>query len=239
MRYSINYLLRGWRGRPNDGQPPCNICGYNKFKIGPGGRKGEAGRLPRCTSCRSVERHRIVHSIWTPLVGEELRRLRAIQFSRDPSVEKKWFKSLEISIYGKRNSLDLESIERPSDCYDVAVCNHVLEHIENDRQAFREIMRILTPTGIFQFTVPLPHSHSVTDDWGYPDEAQAHYRMYGKDLVDRFSKAQPDVKFLCVEGFDDVTGVGDIVYFCSLDDQRLWEMQRVLKDVFESIEAVI
>ena len=55
------------------------------------------GRLPACASCGSLERHRTVRAVWSPLIGEELSRLKAIQFSLDPSVDKKWFESLEVS----------------------------------------------------------------------------------------------------------------------------------------------
>ena len=41
------------------------------------------GKRPACESCGSLERHRTVRAVWQPLVGAELRRLKAIQFSLD------------------------------------------------------------------------------------------------------------------------------------------------------------
>lgn len=79
--------------------------------------------------------------------------------------------------------MNLENINRASDSYDVVICNHILEHIRDDRRAFREIMRILKTTGLFQFTVPLPQTRAVTKEWGYPDHPHGHYRLYGRDLV--------------------------------------------------------
>lgn len=198
----------------------------------------QGGTLPACRSCGSLERHRIVRAVWNPLVGSGLSRLKAIQFSLDPSVNKEWFHSLEISIFGKRNSLDLENIDRPSDSYDVVICNHILEHIENDRRAFREIMRILRATGLFQFTVPLPQTRAVTEEWGYPDRPHGHYRLYGRDLVDRFGHARPGVKFLCVPCVDHVTGEPDLVYFAFLDERRLNTVRLRLSKAFRSVEVV-
>ena len=172
-----------------------------------------SGQLPACVSCGSLERHRTVRAVWQPLVGAELRRLKAIQFSLDPSVNKDWFDYLEVSIYEKRNSLDLEDIYRLSGSYDIVICNHVLEHIEDDRRAFREIMRVLTPSGFFQFTVPLPWTRAVTEEWGYPDRPHGHYRLYGRDVIDRFAEARPGTRFLCVPCGDPVTGEPDFVYF--------------------------
>ena len=115
---------------------------------------------------------------------------RVIQFSEDRAVESDWFKSFEVSILGRRNSLNLQAIERPDGAYDIAICNHVLEHVEQDRQAFRELMRILKPDSFLQFSVPFPQGRVVTEDWGYPKpELHQHYRVYGRDLVERFTKA--------------------------------------------------
>lgn len=192
--------------------------------------------LPACAKCGSLERHRIVRAVWKALVGEQFRRMKALQFSSDPSVDKNWFGSLEISTYKRQNSLDLEKIDRGSESYHVVICNHVLEHVKDDRQAFREIMRILGRTGVFQFTVPNPHERAVTDDWGYPDpDWHHHYRVYGKDLVRRFGEVVPNVRFLGIAGTDNVTGVSDLVYFASLDGNRLDSIQRSVSTVFRTV----
>ena len=159
--------------------------------------------------------------------------MKALQFSGDPSVDKKWFGSLEVSVYKKRNSLELEQIDRKSESYHVVICNHVLEHVRDDRQAFREIMRVLKHTGILQFTVPNPHGRAITDDWGYPDpDRHHHYRVYGRDLVRRFGEAVPNVKFLGIAGTDHVTGVSDLVYFASLDGTGLDSIRRSVGTAF-------
>ena len=197
----------------------------------------QGGKLPACASCGSLERHRTVRVVWRALIGAELCRLKAIQFSLDPSVDKKWFKRFEVSIFGKENSLDLEAIFRPSGSYDIVICNHVLEHVEDDRRAFREVMRILAPLGLFQFTVPLPQTRAVTEEWGYPDRPHGHYRLYGRDLVDRFGEARSGVKFLCVSGADPVTGDPDFVYFAFLDERRLESIRQRLSKAFRSMEV--
>lgn len=44
-------------------------------------------------------------------------------------------------------ALNIEKIDQPNDKYDVIICYHVLEHIENDQQALTELFRILKPGG--------------------------------------------------------------------------------------------
>ena len=200
----------------------CNICGGRQFEDGPGGRKSPfTHKAPRCLQCGSLERHRFIRGIWNRMLEDEFDN-RVIQFSEDRAVESDWFKSFEVSIFGRRNSLNLQTIERPDGAYDIAICNHVLEHVEQDRQAFRELMRILKPDGFLQFSVPFPQGRVVTEDWGYPKpELHQHYRVYGRDLVERFTKAQPGVHILEVPGEDEVTSVPDFVYFASFDERRL------------------
>ena len=135
----------------------------------------------------------------------------------------RWHRSL---IYGYRNSLDLQEIERDDGSYDIVICNHVLEHVKKKRQAFREILRILRPTGFLQFSVPNPKLHAETKDWGYPKpDMHEHYRVYGRDLLLRFSEAQGGAHILEVDATDEVTGVSDFVYFASLDESWIDAMQ--------------
>ena len=204
----------------------CNICGGNLFKEGPLGRKSLTGKLPACVNCGSLERHRLIRRVWNCIPVETLHQKQVLQFSMEPTVEEKWFGGIEVSIYGYRNTLDLQEIERDDGSYDIVICNHVLEHVKKDRQAFREILRILRPTGFLQFSVPNPKLHAETKDWGYPKpDLHEHYRMYGRDLLLRFSEAQAGAHILEVDATDEVTGVSDFVYFASLDESWIDAMQ--------------
>ena len=209
----------------------CNICGGILFKEGPFGRKSRSGKLPACTDCGSLERHRLIRRVWNCIPVEIFRHKQVLQFSMESTVEEKWFGGFEVSIYGSSNSLDLQEIEREDGLYDIVICNHVLEHVENDRQAFREILRILKPTGFLQFSVPNPTLHTKTKDWGYPKpEVHHHYRVYGRDLLQRFREAQPRAHILQIEAADTVTEVSDFVYFTSFDNIWIEAMQFWFKE---------
>jgi len=82
--------------------------------------------------------------------------------------------------------------------FDFVLCNHVLEHIEDDAKAMSELFRVLKPGGIGIFQIPqdlsLEHTYensSITS----PEERAAHFgqydhvRIYGKDYFDRLRKA--------------------------------------------------
>lgn len=91
----------------------------------------------------------------------------------------------------KANICDLPFEENS---FDVIFCNHVLEHVENDKKAMSELFRVLKPkgTGIFQVPQDLQREEtyenfSITN----PKERAQHFgqydhvRVYGKDY---FSK---------------------------------------------------
>lgn len=182
--------------------------------------------MPACSSCGSLERHRLIRRVWNCIPAEILREKHVLQFSMESAVEEKWFGDFEVSVYGYRNSLDLQEIERDDCSYDIVICNHVLEHVEKDRQAFCEILRVLKPTGFLQFSVTNPKLHTDTKDWGYPKpEIHDHFRVYGRDLMQRFSEARPGAHILEIDATDDVTEVSDFVYFASLDESWIDAMQ--------------
>ncbi len=83
--------------------------------------------------------------------------------------------------------------------FDVWVCSHVLEHIPNDRQAMRELFRILKAGGwgiaLVPISLAVEETHedpSITDPalrWKYFGQDD-HVRMYAKqDFVRRFQDA--------------------------------------------------
>ncbi len=88
--------------------------------------------------------------------------------------------------------MDLTAASFPTDTFDVVICNHVLEHIPDDKAAMREILRILKPGGWAMLMVPAPHRLPVTiEDPDAPPEERArrfgqenHVRLYGADYAD-------------------------------------------------------
>ena len=136
--------------------------------------------------------------------------MRAIQFSPDPTIDPKWFRSFELSDYGAERGIDIQSIDRPDESYDFVACSHVLEHVADDRKALSELLRITTANGLLFLVVPDPFREEKTRDWGFAKaEKHGHYRVYGADVAERFSRYLPDQPVLSYMGEDPVTGERD------------------------------
>ncbi len=205
----------------------CNICGGTRFEPGPNQRSSSTGRAPRCSRCRSLERHRQLRRVYALLPRDDLASLEVLQLSPDIGVDPAWFRSYEVSDYGAENSLDLQAIARADAAYDLVICNHVLEHVADDRQGLRELLRVTRPEGFVQLTVPSPYTRSTTVDWGYADaRAHGHYRGYGRDFLQRFGAARPDAAVLQIEVFDPVTAAGSYVYLWTASAARAAQLER-------------
>jgi SAM-dependent methyltransferase len=216
----------------------CNICGGAEFELGPNNRRSATGKPPRCKRCRSLERHRQLRQIYAQLPAAYLATLDALQLSPDIGVEPSWFKSYEVSEFQGENSLDLQAIDRPDARYDLVICNHVLEHVADDRRGLRELLRITRPNGCVQITVPTPYTRAHTVDWGYAKaEAHGHYRGYGKDFLRRLADVTPAATALQIEVFDAVTGAGGYVYLWSAGQSLVERLRAWIANPIEVASA--
>lgn len=199
---------------------PCNICGAASFGPGPGGRMSYDGRTPpRCTGCQSLERHRAFRALFDALRDDAFARASILQFSNDRSCDRAWFARHELSDFEGKNPLDLQAIDRPDDTYDIVVCNHVIEHVERDRDAMRELLRVVRPGGFVFLSFPDPLRRPGTTDWGYPDPAQhGHYRLYGDDVREKFAQELPDAWIIRVIASDPATGSTECVFLLTEDE---------------------
>jgi SAM-dependent methyltransferase len=78
---------------------------------------------------------------------------------------------------------DIQALGLGDDAFDLVVCNHVLEHVPDDRAAVRELARVTAPGGVAVVSVPGDWSRAGTVT--FPDEAfNGHHRDYGRDVVD-------------------------------------------------------
>jgi len=94
--------------------------------------------------------------------------------------------------------LDVTDIPFADNEFDIAMCNHVFEHVDDDSKAMSEFYRILKPGGWAIFQVPIDNTRaetyedpSITD----PKEREKHFwqhdhvRLYGLDYSKRLAKA--------------------------------------------------
>lgn len=93
--------------------------------------------------------------------------------------------------------MDITDIKFPDSTFDAVICNHVLEHIIDDRKAMCELFRILKPGGWSILQVPLSlslektyedYSISTPSDREHAFGQYDHVRIYGKDYYKRLEE---------------------------------------------------
>jgi len=101
--------------------------------------------------------------------------------------------------------LNIEALDLPHESYDLVICSHVLEHI-NDRKALREIFRVLRHNGKLIALVPIVEGWKTTyenDTIGTWKARKVHFgggthiRYYGQDFRDRLKSVGFDVSEFC------------------------------------------
>ncbi len=94
--------------------------------------------------------------------------------------------------------MDVQDMPFEENRFDVIFCNHVLEHVDNDRKAMQELFRVMKPGGfgIFQVPIDLSLEHTLEDkSINTPELREQHYgqrdhlRQYGADYPQRLQEA--------------------------------------------------
>jgi SAM-dependent methyltransferase len=94
--------------------------------------------------------------------------------------------------------MDITDIPFEDNSFDVILCNHLLEHVEDDRKAMREIYRVLRKNGwaIMQPHIDIKRASTLEDpSVTSPEERERlfnqrdHIRVYGLDYADRLEEA--------------------------------------------------
>jgi len=98
--------------------------------------------------------------------------------------------------------LDVQNIPFADNLFDAIICNHVLEHVNDDKLALQELFRVMKPNGFGIFQVPLENSLENTfEDSSISTPAlrekhfgqRDHLRLYGRDYAERLKSAGFDV----------------------------------------------
>lgn len=201
-----------------------------------------------CPGCHSLERHRTLWLYLRFLRDHDRVRLngRLLHVAPEGCLAarfKQTFDYLSVDLDGSKamRPADITKLEFPNDYFDAVVCNHVLEHVPNDRRAMAEIFRVLRPGGWASLQVPRTDGATdedprVTD----PDERTTrfgqsdHVRLYGQDYFERLRQAGFEVT---VHTWKDFLGPDDATtYVIPVPEEMIfgWKPETKQRDLSES-----
>lgn len=177
---------------------PIDGSGFKKFL--PYGYEDQRENV-LSPSTLSLERHRL---LWLYLKEETnffTRSLKVLHFAPEQAFYKRFRKlsNLEYVTTDLNSPLadikaDICDLPFENESFDFILCNHVLEHIPDDKKAMEELFRILRPggTAILQIPQDLNREHTFQDDSITDPKERAkifgqydHVRVYGRDYFDK------------------------------------------------------
>jgi SAM-dependent methyltransferase len=208
------YLRKAIKGTLGQHARECPSCGWQGRFI----NFGTPGRFDVvCPRCRSHPRQRLLmlvqeHEALIPPDCEVL------HFAPE-GVVRQMIKETGPKRYvtadlkeGLDLKLNIERIDLPDESFDVIVCSHVLEHVD-DRAALSELHRILRPSGRLILMVPIVEGSDRT----YENPAIAswhdrklhfgggtHVRVYGRDFRDRIRAAGFQLNEYCADDYEPI-----------------------------------
>lgn len=205
--WAVPVMGLAYRGRGRE----CPVCGSHYRCFMPYGYV-TSREDALCPHCLSLERHRM---IWLWLkessnlfdgyprllhIAPEVSLMR--HFKRHYRDNKNYITAdLESPLADLH--FDVQNIPLEDESMDVIICNHLLEHVEDDRRAMAELYRILKCGGWGIMLVPEERGRATTfedDTITDPEERTRifgqydHRRIYGRDYDERLTTAGFRVK---------------------------------------------
>jgi SAM-dependent methyltransferase len=182
----------------------CPCCGgtFRRFVM----RRGRSDEL--CPACLSLGRHRLFWLFLEQRLPEQ-GELTILHFAPEEGIEERlgtWPETRYVTADVDPNSIaamtfDITAIPFPDRSFDLVICNHVLEHVSDDRAAIRELYRVLKPGAALYSMHPVDTrlARTLEDPAATPDQRLElfwqcdHVRRYGRDFPDRLAEAGFDV----------------------------------------------
>ncbi|MCC5917002.1 MAG: methyltransferase domain-containing protein [Cryomorphaceae bacterium] len=153
----------------------CNVC---HCKLRNFVKMGEDKLCPRCGSIQRVRR------LWQLLNDDFLEGQKSIlDFSPSRSIyrvmKKKDFLYVSSDLSGdflSDHSYDITKIDSEPEAYNLIICYHILEHIENDSAAMDELFRVLKKNGYCLIQTPFKEG-DIYEDYSIttPKERELHF----------------------------------------------------------------
>jgi SAM-dependent methyltransferase len=182
----------------------CNCCDrqFRRFRAWTY-HDGHRGLM--CPRCGSLGRLRVDWLYLTEHTDLQERRQRLLHIAPEVALQiplrrlpELQYLSADYDSKLAMEQMDVTDISYSDGSFDAIICNHVLQHVDDDEKAMRELFRVLAPGGWALIQSPVDRSLAQTVETagraGHGDPMLAksddvHLRSYGTDYVARLERA--------------------------------------------------
>lgn len=179
------YALRASSVLYNGNKVTCPCCGHSFSSFASYGYIKRPNVL--CRWCLSLERHR---GLWLYLHQRSdilERKAKLLHFAPEHQLQELFksnpnldYLSADLDMPTAMVKMDITNIPLPDNTYDVVICNHVLEHVPDDKKAMSELYRILKPGGWAILQTPMSNLPDTIEDLTITDPRERE-RLFGQD----------------------------------------------------------
>ena len=198
LRVGGLYFLRAQHFRFKGNQVQCTCCKTKLKRFQPYG-KVNYREYALCTWCLSLERHRLLWLYFERKTELYTKELSVLHFAPEHQFQEKLkaqpninYLSCDLDMPTAMDKQDITQLTYEDNRFDVIICNHVLEHIPDDKLAMSELFRVLKPGGYAILQTPMKKGKTIEDiTLNDPKEQERlfgqndHVRVYGDDKKDR------------------------------------------------------
>ena len=173
----------------------CNICGWSGHNFYPNLCSGYYHKEVLCPGCDCLDRYRTFaavlmkrtsfFSLGTYVI--EVAPARRFQEYCLKQKNNQNYISFDVQQFAMEKG-DITNMRYENNIADYFLCSEVLDYIEDDAAAFREVWRVLKPGGLFIIHVAVDGDMPETREYGASNpKDDYHIRRYGRDLPKRIS----------------------------------------------------
>ncbi|HYH78648.1 MAG TPA: methyltransferase domain-containing protein, partial [Longimicrobium sp.] len=155
---------RRWRGAGVH----CPVCGGDFTRFLPFGEVVRREHA-QCPGCGAVERHRLIWRFLHERTELFSRPHRMLHFAPEPWMEPRLrraptidYLSVDLDPGNAMRVADITALPFADGSFDAVLCVDVLEHIDEDARAMRELHRVLRPGGWALLRVPIDFARAAT-----------------------------------------------------------------------------
>jgi SAM-dependent methyltransferase len=185
----------------------CCICEKSYLTFLPSGDEPKAHA--RCPGCNSIDRHRQLYNLSNAFIAQNRAVTALLHIAPEFALGERFRRNKQVNYFAIDKfesgyqypnyvqAMDITDLKFQDNSFDLILCSHVLEHIEQDTLAIQNLLKVLKPTGICYIVVPyFPELEKTyhnpdanTDALRFLNYGQSdHVRKYGLDFGDRLAK---------------------------------------------------
>ena len=172
-----------------------------------------------CPICLSLARHRLLWLYIKDKLKDVILHVAPERFLQEKIRGLGYeYMSIDLEMPHALEKMDLTSLDFVDESFNTVICYHVLEHVDNDRKALKELYRVLKPDGTAYIQVPIGRKKTTTrkyyseyDRQKYFGQAD-HVRAYGEDFYTRLEKVGFKVQLIKNTYNSDLYGLNEGEY---------------------------